>query len=114
MHDHKHDHGQDHAHDHSHGDDCGCGHDHDHEEQVFVMTDEEGNEHEMILVHTFDSQDQAYAVLLDRNDAEADGMIFRIEEEGDEAALVSIEDDEEWERVVAIYEEIVEEEAKQG
>jgi uncharacterized protein YrzB (UPF0473 family) len=51
-------------------------------------------------------------VLLDRNDPEADGMIFRIEEKEDEAFLVNIEDDEEWERVSAVYDRIVEEESK--
>lgn len=97
-------------------DGCGCGHDHDHEheheEDVFVVTDDEGKEREMVMVYTFESEDQGYAVLLDRNDPEADGVIFRIEEENDEAYLVSIEDDEEWQRVVAIYNEIAAEEAE--
>ncbi|MGX4586707.1 DUF1292 domain-containing protein [Paenibacillus chitinolyticus] len=102
MSDHKHDHDQD----------CGCGHDHDHEheESVFIVTDEEGKEHEMVMVYTFDSQDQLYAVLLDRNDPEADGVIFRIEEENDDAYLVNIEDEAEWERVVAVYNQIIAEE----
>ncbi|WP_040948512.1 DUF1292 domain-containing protein [Gorillibacterium massiliense] len=96
--------------DHKHEDSCGCGHDHDHdhehEEDVFLVTDDEGVEREMVMVYTFESEDKAYAVLLDRNDMEADGIIFRIEEENEEAYLVSIDNDEEWERVVAIYEEI--------
>ncbi|WJH33120.1 DUF1292 domain-containing protein [Paenibacillus aurantius] len=98
--------------DHKHEDNCGCGHDHEHEheEDVFLVTDAEGKEHEMVMVYTFESESQAYAVLLDRNDPEADGVIFRIEEENDEAYLVSIEDDEEWNRVVAIYNEIAAEE----
>lgn len=96
--------------DHQHGEHCGCGE--EHEDQVFVLTDEEGNEHEMMLVYTFESQGKEYAVLLDRNDPEADGVIFRIEEENDEAYLVNIEDDAEWERVTAVYEQIVEAEAK--
>lgn len=93
---------------HQHGDNCGCGHDHDHEheENVFIVTDEEGQEREMVMVYTFESENNVYAVLLDRNDPETDGVIFRIEEEGEEAFLVGIEDDEEWDRVTAIYEEI--------
>ena len=95
---------------HQHGDGCGCGHDHDHdhdhEEHVFIVTDDEGNEREMVMVYTFESENNVYAVLLDRQDPEADGVIFRIEEENDEAFLVGIEDDEEWDRVTAIYEEI--------
>ncbi|WP_048746613.1 DUF1292 domain-containing protein [Paenibacillus sp. P22] len=61
------------------------------------------------VVHTFESENQAYAVLLDRNDPEEDGVIFRIEEEEEEAFLVGIEDDAEWERVTAIYEQIAKE-----
>jgi len=98
-----------HSHDHA----CGCGHDHEHDHEhdpVFILTDEEGREHEMIMVYTFDSEGSAYAVLLDRNDPEADGVIFRIEEENDEMFLVGIEDDEEWERVAKIYEEIASQE----
>lgn len=103
-----------HKHDQEH-DHCGCGHDHDHDhdhehEAVFELTDEEGNVHEMVMVYQFETGDQAYAVLLDRHDLEADGIIFRIEEEDGQAFLVNIEDEEEWNRVVAIYNEIVEEE----
>jgi len=97
---------------HVHGPDCN--HDHDHEEHVFVVTDEDGVEREMVMVFTFESESQVYAVLLDRNDPEADGIIFRIEEEGEEAFLVGIEDDAEWERVTKIYEEIARAESEQA
>lgn len=91
---------------HVHDENCNHDHDHEHEEHVFVVTNDEGEEREMVMVYTFESEDNVYAVLLDRNDIEADGVIFRIEEENDEAFLVGIEDDEEWNRVAAIYEEI--------
>ena len=100
------DHNHDHDHDHQHGENCGC----DDEEQVFVITDEDGTEHEMIMVYTFETDEQVYAVLLDKNDPEADGVIFRIEEEDGTAFLTGIEDEEEWERVAAIYNEIAAEE----
>lgn len=87
--------------------DASC--DHDHEEDIFIVTDENGAEHEMVMVYTFEAEERAYAVLLDRNDVEADGVIFRIEEQDGEAYLASIEDEEEWNRVVAIYNEILEE-----
>jgi len=96
-----------HSHSHEHGEDCGCGHDHEHDEDVFLVTDAEGIEHEMVMVYNFESNKQAYAVLLDRNEPEADGVIFRIEEENEDAYLVSIDDDKEWDRVVTIYNEIV-------
>jgi uncharacterized protein YrzB (UPF0473 family) len=95
----------DHEHNHSHGPDSD--HDPENGEDVFVVTDENGKEHEMVMVYTFESQDHAYAVLLDRNDPDADGVIFRIEEENEEAFLVNIEDEAEWERVVTIYNEII-------
>lgn len=92
-----------------HQHDENCEHDHeDQEEHVFLVEDEEGKEREMVMVYTFESEHQGYAVLLDRNDPESDGVIFRIEEENDEAYLVGIEDDAEWDRVTAIYEEIAE------
>ena len=82
-------------------------------EDVFIVTDENGEEHEMVMVYTFQSQEQAYAVLLDRNDPEADGVIFRVEEEDEDAFLVNIEDEAEWERVVTIYNEIVAQEGEE-
>ncbi|RXZ77072.1 DUF1292 domain-containing protein [Paenibacillaceae bacterium] len=91
---------------HKHDDNCGCGHDHEQEEHVFMVSDEDGVEREMVMVFTFESENQVYAVLLDRNNPESDGIIFRIEEENDEAFLVGIEDDQEWDRVTKIYEEI--------
>ena len=95
---------------HRHDEHCGCGE--EHEDDVFVSTDEDGNEHEMVIVYTFETQGKAYAVMLDRNDPEADSVIFRIEEEGDESLLVNIEDDDEWAHVAAVYEQIVEAESK--
>jgi len=91
---------------HQHDADCGCGEDHEHEEHVFIIANDEGEEREMVMVYTFESEDNMYAVLLDRQDPEQDGVIFRVEEENEEAFLVGIEDDEEWNRVQAIYEEI--------
>jgi uncharacterized protein YrzB (UPF0473 family) len=91
--------------DHIHDESC----DHDHEDDIFIVTDKDGVEHEMVMVYTFEANDQPYAVLLDRNDPEADGVIFRIEEEDEDAFLASIEDEEEWDRVVKIYNQIVEE-----
>lgn len=91
---------------HQHDEHCGCGE--DHEDDVFLLTDEDGNEHEMVIVYTFETKEKAYAVMLDRNDPEADSVIFRLEEEGDETLLVHIEDDAEWEHVVSVYEKIVE------
>lgn len=87
-----------------------CNHDHD-DEAVFVVTDEDGNEQEMVLVYTFETGDRAYAVLLDRNDPDDEGVILRIEEEDGEEILVNIEDDDEWERVMKVYEQLAAEQS---
>lgn len=90
--------------DHVHDENC----DHDHnDEAVFIVTDEEGVEHEMVLVSTFETGDRAYAVLLDRNDPEDDGVILRIEDDGEDEVLVNIEDDQEWAEVMQVYEELI-------
>lgn len=87
--------------------------DHIEEEQTFMIPDEQGVEHEMVLVYTFESDEQMYAVLLEKDNLEADGVIFRIEEDNDEVFLVSIQDDSEWERVVSVYnQEISEQETE--
>ena len=89
--------------DHVHDENCV----HDHDEDVFIVTEEEGREHEMILVYSFETGGRTYAVLLDRNDPEEDGVIFRVEQDGEDEVLVNIEDEDEWNRVVRVYEEIV-------
>lgn len=98
-------------HKHEHDEACGCGHDHDHdhehEEFVLTLTDEEGNDVEMVLVETFDVGEQVYALLLERNNPEADGVILRLEEEDEEMVLYNIEDEEEWKRVEEVYNELV-------
>lgn len=78
-------------------------HEHDDELSDIVMTDEEGNEIEMVLVHTFTSDEQTYAVLLEKDNPAGDGFITRVVEEENESFLEFIEDDEEWERVVTVY-----------
>lgn len=93
---------------HQHDENCDPNHEDDEEEQIFSIMDDEDNELEMVMVYSFESDNKSYAVLLDRNDLESDGVIFRIEEENDEPFLVSIESDEEWDRVAAIYAEISE------
>lgn len=92
--------------------DCGCGHDHDHDHELIItMVDEEGNEIDMTMAETFNVEEQLYALLLQRNDPEADGIIVRLEEQGEEMAMLPIDDDDEWERVQQAYNELV---AEQG
>ncbi|MDG0871362.1 DUF1292 domain-containing protein [Paenibacillus thiaminolyticus] len=94
-------------HQHNHDHDCGCGHDHEHDELVVTLVDEEGNEIDMALVETFNVGEQVYALLLERNNPEADGIIVRVDEEDEDMVLNPIEDDEEWERVQQAYDQMV-------
>ena len=80
------------------------------EDHIFTMTDVDGVEHEMIIVFTFELDEQFYAVLLDRNHPEEDGVIFRIEEDEEEGDyLTSIDSEEEWSRAAQMYEQLVSE-----
>jgi uncharacterized protein YrzB (UPF0473 family) len=91
--------------DHVHGPDC----DHEHEESVFVIEDEDGVEREYMLVYTFESPRGAYAVLLQKDDPESDGVLMKIVEEEGDAYLTPIEDDEEWSHALELYESAVKE-----
>lgn len=95
-------------------------HDHEHEESTVVLTDEEGNEHEFELLTILEVESVNYAVLLpmlqpeadeDAEDIEEEAIILRIgqDEDGNDV-LQEIEDDEEWERVAAEYDKLVDEE----
>jgi uncharacterized protein YrzB (UPF0473 family) len=82
-------------------------HDHDHDElddEIIVLEDEEGNEHNFVLGEVLSVDGKDYAILLPIDEDVEEGVIFRIEgEEGDEMILADIEDDAEWQRVVEVY-----------
>lgn len=90
--------------------------DHQHNEEIepqsITFTDENGQEVEMLIVYTFEMKDQNYAVLLDKNNLDQDGVIMRVEEEQEETYLVSIDDDTEWQQVVSVYEELVQQQSQ--
>lgn len=77
------------------------------EEHLVIFHDEEGNPYEMLVVYSFQTNDGTYAVLLEKDRPEEDGVIMKVEEGPDETYLVNIEDDEEWDRVVAVYNELL-------
>ncbi|MNL83209.1 hypothetical protein D3C87_2107890 [compost metagenome] len=65
----------------------------------------------MVLVETFDVNEKLYALLLERENPEADGIILRMEEEDEEMVLYNIEDEAEWKAVEEAYNELL---ARQG
>ncbi|HBG09998.1 MAG: DUF1292 domain-containing protein [Limnochordia bacterium] len=88
------------AHDHDNHD-----HDHEHElEEIVVLEDEEGNEHEC-AIYDFEFEGRTYAVLFPIDQPEQGGFVYKLDvDEAGEEILVEIEDDQEFERVVAFLE----------
>lgn len=87
-------------------------HDHNHNhdnnldmDNLIVLVDEDGTEHQFMVLEYLEMDDQFYAVLLPEDNPEGDAFIFKVEEDenGDEF-LMDIEDDEEFERIVAVLE----------
>ncbi|WP_425447156.1 DUF1292 domain-containing protein [Dethiothermospora halolimnae] len=79
-------------------------------EDIILLIDENGKEQEFEVMATFEVDDRDYAVLfpVDENDEEA--YILRIEsDDNGEPILVNIEDQSEFDDVVAAYEAIAEE-----
>lgn len=76
-------------------------------EETVLVIDDQGQTYEMVVIYTFAADDHVYAVLLDKHHPDDDGIIMRMEEEDGETVFVHIEDDEEWDRAVNTYNEIV-------
>ncbi|NLW17918.1 MAG: DUF1292 domain-containing protein [Firmicutes bacterium] len=87
---------------------------HEHAEEFVILIDEDGNEYEFEVVDVIEVDGNSYAILYPVDDESEDEgyviMRFAVDEEGEEI-LVDIEDDQEWEQVVAVWEELLEEEA---
>jgi len=84
------------------------------EGDLVVLTDENGEEHEFELVDVFEVEGREYAVLASTEDADDDeeAIVLRVEKDADgNDQLVDIEDDDEWEKVAARWDEILEDEA---
>lgn len=76
----------------------------EHEDEVIVLEDENGEEHQFVLGEVLTVDNKDYAVLLPLDDSMEEGVIFRIDgEDGEQMVLSEIEDDEEWQRVVDAY-----------
>ncbi|OFW77249.1 MAG: hypothetical protein A2201_11230 [Alicyclobacillus sp. RIFOXYA1_FULL_53_8] len=90
----------DHEHEHDHD------HEHDFDDEIIVLEDEDGKEHNFVLGEVIQVDGKDYAILLPVDDDLEEGVIFRIEgEEDDQMILAEIDNDEEWEKVVQAYNE---------
>jgi uncharacterized protein YrzB (UPF0473 family) len=84
-------------------------------EEMIVLTDEEGHEHNFELIDTVEVEGKVYAVLVpvseEEDYGEDEAVIFRIEEDEDgESIFVEIEDDDEWDNVRDVWENMADEE----
>ena len=75
-------------------------------DEIFTLTDEEGNENEFALLGSTDIDGVTY-LALEPVDENPDGeyVILKIEKDGDEEILVTIDDDEEFYRVADFFED---------
>lgn len=82
----------------------------DNEEKI-VLVDEEGEEHEFILIDMLEVDGAEYAILepLDMDVEDAEAIILKVtKDENGEDILSDIEDDEEWEKVADKWQEMIE------
>lgn len=81
--------------------------------ELITLVDEDGNEHQFLLLDIVNVNDNDYAIMVVAEEAAADdeeeeAVIFRIEEgEDGQQSLIVVDEDEEWEAVVAAWEEMI-------
>lgn len=81
------------------------------QDNIVNLIDQDGNEIQFEIILTLEAEGKEYAILMPLEDNEAEeALIFRIDtdEEGD--ILTPLENDEEYETVVAVYNTLMEEE----
>ncbi|MCL0077881.1 DUF1292 domain-containing protein [Peptococcaceae bacterium] len=75
-------------------------------DEVITLIDEEGQEHDFTVIDILEVEEREYAILLPAEEETDEAIILKIVpgEDGSDL-LVDIEDDEEWDKVVAVWEE---------
>lgn len=83
-------------------------------DDIIVLTDEEGQEHEFTVVDVLAVEGKEYAVLLpseEQDEEEEEAVILRVEtDENGSEVLVDIDDDAEFDKVAAAWQEMLGEE----
>ena len=80
-------------------------------ENIITLIDENGEESVFEIILSLEAEGKDYAILVPLNDEEDDdALIFRIDKDEKGEILVPIEDDEEYQIVVDVYETLMEEE----
>jgi len=93
---------------HVHDENCGCGHDHD-EMDIITLEFDDGESVECEPLGIFEVDGKDYAALVPLDEDLEDVYLYEYKEVGDEFELIDIEDDEVFEKVVAEFENILEE-----
>lgn len=79
-------------------------------ENTIILTDEEGQEHEFVVVDILEAEGSEYAILIpaEMDDASNEAIVLKIgrDEDGSEV-LYEIEDEAEWEQVARAWEEAI-------
>jgi uncharacterized protein YrzB (UPF0473 family) len=93
----------------------GCGNDHDHEQgcncdevsNIIELTGEDGEVINVEFIATIKVDEQEYAIMhsIEESD-DGDVIIMRMEKDGDEDYLASIDDDDELERVFEAFKKV--------
>lgn len=96
------------------GDDCGCGHDHDHgHPDVITLTLENDEEVECAVLGIFDAEENEYIALLPEDGEDVFIYLYLEDEEGN-VNLENIESQEDFDRISAIFLELMEEEDEEA
>ena len=81
------------------------------QDNIISLVDENGVESEFEVILTLEANNKEYAILMPVDDEESDeALVFRIDQDEEGEILVPLENDDEYETVVAVYNAIMEEE----
>lgn len=87
------------------------------DDEIIILEDEDGNEHEFVIADTFDVESRMYAVLVAADGSSEEGFIFRVEEKEEDGEtfvdFAEIDNDEEWTKVEQVYNALVAEEEEE-
>ncbi len=76
-------------------------------DDVVILTDDEGKEHEFGIIDVVEVEDSRYVILMPTDDEEGEAIVMKVEvNEDEEEVIVEIEDDAEWEKVQAALEQM--------
>ena len=86
------------------------------EKDIVVLNDEEGNEHQFIIIDMVELDQGVYSILMpleiieEKTEDDECCILLKVVKEGDEEVLMTIEDDEEYDKVSVAIEALYEEE----